>query len=175
MPLLVDQATIDSIVDSAYKGEKIDVDVKKIADEYEIEGGSMTWAVEFIVLDPEYLSDYLADEEMLVPLGLSDVADLTDELRLNHALHVIEGLLRWGEGDHACVCAIEICDSRKRKALISFELAGGYMLAFPPVTTIGIFLDEKRIRKVYKDRGYITEKDSPEWVKDQLRKFFSWN
>ena len=81
MPLLVDQATIDSIVDSAYKGEKIDVDVKKIADEYEIEGGSMTWAVEFIVLDPEYLSDSLADEEMLVPLGLNDVADRTDELR----------------------------------------------------------------------------------------------
>ena len=84
MPLIADQATIDSIVESVYKGDPVDVDVdvEKIADKYDIEGRNGQFVVEpFNTLDPEYLSDSLADEEMLVPLGLNDVADLTDELR----------------------------------------------------------------------------------------------
>jgi len=175
MPLIVDQATIDSIVESVYKGEPVDVDVEKIADEYEIEGRSGQFVVDpFNALDPEYLTNLLADGEIVEQLGLNNVADLTDKLRLKYALEVIKGLWINDEGDHACVCVIEICDSRKRKALIAFELAGGYMWEFPSVWTIGVFLNEKAIRKVYKDWGYITREDSPKLVKDQLKKFFSW-
>ena len=176
MPLIVDQGTIDSIVESVYKGKPIEVDVEKIADEYDIEGRSGQFVVEpFNALDPEYLTDLLADGEIVEQLGLDNIADLTEKLRLKYALEVIKDLWKNDEGNHAFVCTVEICDSRKRKAFIAYELAGGYMLQFPPVTTIGVFLDEKAIRKVYKDRGYITREDSPKLIKDQLRKYFSWH
>ena len=176
MPFIADQETIDSIVESAYSGKRIDVDVRDVADEDEIEGlGDVRIFDPFNAMNPEYLTDLLDDFEILAKLGMKNISDLNDTLRLKCALQVIVDLWGGDEGNHALVCAIELCDSRKRKALIAFELAGGYMLEFPPVTTIGVFQNQNDIREVYKDRGYITREDSPEFIKEQLRRFFSWN
>jgi len=125
MPLIVDQATIDSIVESVYKGEPVDVDVEKIADEDEVfgtDGGP--WLVEpFPVCDLDFVKMwYLDDEETILDhFSFDKVADLTDELRFKYALEIIEPILENEEGNCPTVCAIELFDSNNRKALIAFQ------------------------------------------------------
>ena len=176
MPLIVDQATVDSIVESVYKGAPVDVDVEKIADEDEVFGADGgPWFVEpFPVCDLDFVKMwYLDDEETILDhFSFDNSVDLTDELRFKYALEIIEKLfLEDYEGDFPLVCAIELFDSNNRKALIAFQIEG--MSLGTTVTTTGVFLDEDSIRGHYRQEGYITNKDTAELREEDLQALLS--
>lgn len=168
--ITADQQTIDQIVEAAYSGEAIDINVENIADSEEI--CAYGEAIKgFPILERARLSYLLKlnDQDARDRLNLEENEELSNAQRMDYATSIAHSIY-WEDGLDAdempLINAIELVDSNGRKALVVFELTG-YGYGFN-VNYTGLFLDEGSIVSHYKDTGYITSLEDIKAMGDQL-------
>lgn len=148
------QEQINRIVDTAYAGVRLQVDVTELTDDF----GFGTIKPFY----PVYLEDIAAhpyngfnDDNLAEHLDLGGDEIFTDKQRADYAFAVLQFWFEEPDADmQAVVSAAELQDSEGRKVLVAYEIKG-YSFSGVEYDTIGVFTDEASIREYYRKKGYL--------------------